>query len=125
MNIDDLTIGEAKSLANLFVQNNAATPIQHVGKRCIIRCYASGVHFGTLVTRDGREVDLVNARRLWRWNTGGAGVSLSEVSQTGISAANSKICQVVPAITLLDALEIIPCSDAASESIEDAKVYKP
>ena len=125
MNINDMTIGEAKKLANLFNQNSVDAPIQHVGKRCIIRCYASGVHFGTLTSRNGREVDLVNARRLWRWNTGGAGVSLSEVSQTGISAVSSKICRAVPSITLLDAIEIIPCSDVASETIEEAKVHQP
>lgn len=95
-----------------------------IGQKCIIRCYASGVHFGTLVSRDGREVELANSRRLWRWHTGGAGISLSEVSQTGIDASRSRIAVSVPQITLLDALEIIPATDAAAASIEGAPVAK-
>ena len=96
----------------------------HVGKRCIIRTYASGVHFGTLSAQDGRQVELTDARRLWRWFAKD-GISLSEVSQNGIVPSKSRIAQVVPAITILDALEIIPCSDAAIASIDSAKVSVP
>jgi len=124
MNIDDLTIGQAKILAGMLLQGENTKPT-HVGKKCIIRCYASGNHFGELVTRNGREVELINARRLWRWHTGGEGVSLSEISQTGIDQNKSKICVEVPSITLLDALEVIPCSDISAKTIEGAKVYKP
>lgn len=94
----------------------------HIGKKCIIRCYASGVHFGTLTAQDGRQVELTNARRLWRWHTGGKdkGVSLSAVAVTGIDAKRSTVEPVVPSITLLDALEIIPATDAAASSIEGA-----
>ena len=96
----------------------------HIGKPCIIRCYASGVHFGTLVAQDGRQVELTDARRLWRWFAKD-GISLSEVSQNGIVAEKSRIAQVVPSITILDALEIIPCSEAAAASIVGAEVARP
>ena len=96
----------------------------HIGKKCIIRCYASGVHFGTLVAQDGRQVELTNARRLWRWHTGGAGISLSEVAMTGIDPKRSRVAVTLPEITLLDALEIIPATDAAAETIESAEVAK-
>lgn len=94
----------------------------HIGKKCIIRCYASGVHFGTLTAQDGRQVELTNARRLWRWHTGGKdnGVSLSAVAVTGIDAKRSTVEPIVASITLLDALEIIPATEAASASIEGA-----
>ena len=96
----------------------------HIGKQCIIRCYASGVHFGTLASQDGRQVELTNARRLWRWHTGGAGISLSEVAMTGIDPKHSRVAVTLPEITLLDALEIIPATDAAAETIESAEVAK-
>lgn len=94
----------------------------HIGKKCIIRCYASGVHFGTLAAQDGRQVELTDSRRLWRWHTGGTdkGVSLSAVALTGIDRKRSKVEPVLPEITLLDALEIIPCSEASAASIEGA-----
>lgn len=93
-----------------------------IGKKCIIRCYASGVHYGTVVAHDGRQVTLENARRLWRWHTGGKdkGVSLSAVAVTGIDAKRSTVEPVVATIMLLDALEIIPATEAAIASIEGA-----
>jgi len=93
-----------------------------IGTKCIIRCYASGVHYGTLAAQDGRQVTLTDSRRLWRWHTGGRhkGVSLSAVALTGIDAAKSTVEPVLPKIVLLDALEIIPASEAAAASIESA-----
>lgn len=44
-----------------------------IGRKCIIRCYASGVHYGTVAAHEGRQVTLTDARRLWRWHTGGRG----------------------------------------------------
>ena len=93
-----------------------------IGRKCIIRCYASGVHFGTLAAHDGRQVTLTDARRLWRWHTGGKdkGVSLSAVALTGINASRSTVEPAVAEIVLLDALEIIPATEAAAASIEAA-----
>jgi hypothetical protein len=38
-----------------------------VGDYIICRTYSAGVFAGTLVKREGREVTLSNARRLWYW----------------------------------------------------------
>ena len=94
----------------------------NLGKKCIIRCYASGIHYGTVAAHDGRQVTLTDSRRLWRWHTGGKskGVSLSAVAMTGIDATKSTVETVLPSITLLDAIEIIPVSEAAAASIEAA-----
>lgn len=96
--------------------------MSHIGQKCIIRCYASGVHYGTVAAHEGRQVTLTNSRRLWRWHTGGKsnGVSLSGVAINGIDAKQSVVEPVLPEITLLDALEIIPVSDVSAASIEGA-----
>lgn len=93
-----------------------------IGCRVIVRCYASGVHYGTLSAHDGRQVTLTQSRRLWRWHTGGKdkGVSLSAVALTGIDAKQSVVEPVLPEIVLLDALEIIPAADVAAVSIDGA-----
>lgn len=128
MDIDTLTIGQVKQIVGMFGNDPAhgasVTFTPHVGKQCIIRTYASGVHFGTLTAQDGRQVELTDARRLWRWFAKG-GISLSEVSQNGIDASKSRISQATPSITVLDALEIIPCSEIAAASIEGAEVANP
>ncbi len=113
-----------KQLRKLITGQTYQPASPHIGKIVIIRGYASGNHCGELVSQYGRQVELKNSRRLWRWNTD-EGISLSEISQTGIVAANSKICMMVPEISLNDALEVIPCSSTAIKSIFEAKVYKP
>lgn len=118
MDINSLTIGQAKELASLF---GAASPAgaftPHIGKKCIIRTYASGVFFGTLTKQDGRMVELTNVRRLWSWKAAD-GISLSAVAVDGVNAKGCKFPQATPQHTLLDALEIIPASDKAIASIE-------
>ena len=45
----------------------------------IVRTYSAGVFAGTLVSRNGKEVVLENARRLWYW-AGAASLSQHVVS---------------------------------------------
>lgn len=80
-----------------------------IGKFVVIRTTTAGVHIGTLRARSGTEVVLENARRIWEWE---GAFTLSEVSQTGINK-NSKLSAYVPEILLTEAIEVLPCSDAA------------
>lgn len=86
-----------------------------IGKFVVIRTWAAGVHMGILEQKDGNEVILKDARRLWYWK--GAN-TLNEVSQEGVSS-ESKISQPVPSIWL-EAIEIIPCSDKAREILSSS-----
>jgi hypothetical protein len=90
----------------------------------IIRTFSAGVHAGELVRRDGKEVELANSRRLWLWHTADKGISLSDVATGGIDPKKSKVCAVLPSITLTEAIEIIPATDAARATIETADVYR-
>lgn len=74
------------------------------GDFVLIRTQTAGVHFGTLVDRDGQEVHLSNARRLWSWT---GALSLSEIAMKGIDVQNSKISIAVDEIILPQATEII------------------
>ena len=87
-----------------------------LGPYVIIRTYSAGVHAGHLKSRKGKEVELENARRIWYWK--GAN-TLNELSLSGV-ASGSKIAQPVPSITLTEAIEVIPASEAAQKSIEGA-----
>jgi len=120
MNIDNITAEKANELAKMF-----ANPSPHTGKVCIIRTYASGVHCGELVSQVGRQIELKNARRLWRWDVAPHGISLSEVATYGPVGSRSKICVAVDEMTILDGLEIIPCTPEAAKVVEGAPVYTP
>ncbi len=86
-------------------------------KPVIVRTYSAGVHFGYLVSRNGKEVTLERSRRLWRWF---GAWTLSEVATTGIDTKKSKIGAPVT-ITLTEAIEIIDCTPTAVASLESAK----
>ncbi len=126
MNIDDLTIGQVKQLMYLVGGCNSSGSSQSlssmIGKKCIIRTYTAGVHFGEIAEKSGSEVVVKNSRRLWQWKAKES-ISLSAVAVHGIDESGSKICEPVGSIWL-DAIELIPCSDAAIKSIEGAKVVK-
>ena len=46
------------------------TKAKQVAKTVLVRTYSAGVHVGTLGARSGDEVELTNARRIWRWKGG-------------------------------------------------------
>lgn len=124
MDINSLTIGQAKELAAMFgaVAKSEAEPTftAHTGKRCIVRTYASGVFFGEVVAQSGRMVEIKDARRLWSWKASES-ISLSAVAVHGVSGSSNKFAPAVPTMTVLDALEIIPASDKAAASIDAVK----
>lgn len=94
----------------------------NIGKKVIIRGDRSGVEFGELVAQHGREVTLKNARRIWYWE---GAASLSQLAMEG--TAKPEKCNftvTVNSITILDVVEIIPCTEKAIQSIESVKEWK-
>ena len=92
-----------------------------IGTPVIVRTYSAGVHFGEYQGHIGRNVILTNSRRLWFWKAKES-ISLSAVATHGLNTDGSKIAPVLPRIELLDAIEIIPTTEAATASIKDAPV---
>lgn len=93
-----------------------------LNKKVIVRGDRSGVFFGTLVSKDGREVKLKKCRRLWYWD---GAASISQIAQEGVKKPNEcKFTVIVDEIIIMDAIEIILCTDTAIKNIEDVKVWK-
>ena len=94
----------------------------NIGKKVIIRGDRSGVEFGTLVSHNGQEVTLHNARKIWYWE---GAASLYQLAKDGTAKPNDcKFTVTVNSITILDAIEIIPCTDKAIKSIESVKEWR-
>jgi hypothetical protein len=85
-----------------------------VGKFVIARCYAAGVHAGTVESIDGENVILSNSVRLWSWQAKN-GIALSGLAQNGLKSG--KIDTPNPFIYLTGVCELIPCSIESEESI--------
>ena len=88
----------------------------------IIRGDRSGVFFGEITSRIGQEIIVKNCRRLWYW-TGAA--SISQLALDGTNRPNDcKFTVTVPELTILDAIELIPCSEVAAKSISEVEAWK-
>ena len=93
-----------------------------VGRKVIIRGDRSGVFFGTLAEKDGKEVVLSNCRRLWYWD---GAASISQLATEGtVKPSNCKFTVTLDEIVITDAIEIIPCTDKAIASIEGVREWK-
>ena len=90
-----------------------------IGEEVIIRTYSAGVWFGRLKQKAGNEVILKDARRMWRW-WAKESISLSGVALYGINQEKSRIAGAVESVWL-EAIEIIPISGKAAESIRTAE----
>ena len=88
----------------------------------IIRGDRSGVFYGEIASRSGREVTIKNCRRLWYWD---GAASLSQLAAKGTKAPKAcKFTDTVDELTILDAIELIPCSETACKSIESVVPWK-
>ena len=108
-----------KELAELLGMKNTAAESGlnsfAIGQEVIIRTYSAGVWFGRLKQKAGNEVILTEARRMWRW-WAKESISLSGVALYGINQDKSRIAGAVESVWL-QAIEIIPISGKAAESI--------
>lgn len=92
------------------------------GKYVIVRTNSAGVFAGTLESKNGKEVCINNARRLWYWS---GAASLSQLAEEGVK--NPKECkfpQEVDAIVLTETIEILIVSDKAKASIASVPIWK-
>lgn len=91
-------------------------------QKYIFRGDRSGVFFGTLLERNGQEVKIGDCRRLWYWE---GACSLSEIAKIGTKKPfDCKFTVVVEELTILDCIEIIPCTEEAIEVLESVPEWK-
>ena len=97
MNINELTIGQAREIAALFGSLAPADGASHpaVGQYCIVRCRDAGVHAGVVSAFDGQVLTLVESRRLWRWKAAHEH-TCTGIARHGITAAKSTVAAALP-----------------------------
>lgn len=93
-----------------------------IGRHCIVRTYSAGVFAGIVESRDGKEVTMSHARRLWYWS---GAASLSQLAMEGVkNPGQCKFPCEVDTVVLTEAIEIIPTSERARRSIEEVSVWE-
>ncbi len=91
-------------------------------KYVICRTYSAGVFAGFLESRNGQEVVLRQARRIWYWQ---GAASLSQLAVDGTSKPSQcKFPVAVDRVELLQAIEILDVTEKAKASINSVPVWK-
>ena len=88
----------------------------------IVRTYSAGVFAGEQEKKQGKEVTLKNARRLWYWK---GAASLSQLAVEGVK--NPEQCKFpceVSQIILTEAIEILAVTEKAFKSIQGVKIWE-
>lgn len=92
-----------------------------VGSYVVVRTYSAGVFAGYLQSKDGKEVVLTQARRIWYWE---GAASLSELAQHGTKRPEKcKFPCPVDEVTLTEVIEILSVSAQAKKSIEGVPIW--
>ena len=89
-----------------------------IGQFVLVRTYSAGVHCGVLEAREGKEVLLSDARRIWRWR--GAN-TLNEIASKGVDEVWTRISEPVGAVLLTEAIEVIGCTPVAAENLRRSR----
>ena len=88
----------------------------------IVRTYSAGVFAGNVISRNGREVVIENARRLHYWE---GAASLSQLAMEGVKKPSE--CRFpceVKSVLVLQAIEIIDTTKEAEENIKSVPVWE-
>lgn len=86
-----------------------------IGRICMVRSRAAGVFLGRIETKNGDEVALTDARRIWYWD---GAASLSQLATVGTSKPeNCKFPAPVAEVLVAGVIEIIPATETAIRSI--------
>lgn len=88
----------------------------------IVRTYTAGVFAGYLESKNGKEVVLRQARRLWYWS---GAASLSQLAVEGTKKPKEcKFPVAVDRIELTEAIEILDVTKEAKKSILGVAVWE-
>jgi hypothetical protein len=104
-----------KDSVNVMAANVDGLPL------VLVRGYGSGVQYGYLKSRNGCEVELVNARRIFKWEKA---TETSQIAVDGVSAEGSKVTVGVPLKIVTDVVELFYVTGAAVDNLINQPVWK-
>jgi hypothetical protein len=88
----------------------------------VVRTDRAGVFFGQIKERNGSEVTMTNCRKIWSWD--GATETLGLATHGVKYPDRCKFTVAVAEITVLGVIEIIPCTEKATESLRGVREWK-
>jgi len=126
MNINNLTIGQAKEIQSFFSsEEKKSTSIFNsiVGEYVLVRSRNEGLNAGYIELADETGIVLIEARRIWYHKPKDKSTSWYEgISISGLSN-DSKISCLVNKKIIVEDYSITICSEAAKKSIQEHKTH--
>lgn len=126
--MNEAFINEIVINGETYVKKSSIPPVynkapERNGMRyCLVRGNNSGVFAGYVEEHDGQCVIIRDVRRIWYWS---GACSLSQLAKDGTAdPKNCKFTVVVNKIEVLDAIEIIECTERAQKSITEVAEWK-
>jgi len=90
-------------------------------QKYIVRADRAGVFFGEIEKVDGSTVTMRNVRKVWYWK---GACAVEELAVHGVANPNcTQMTVEVAEMTILGAIQIIPCTDEATRNLEGVKVW--
>lgn len=91
-------------------------------QKYIVRCDRAGVFYGEVAKREGQDVTMRNVRKLWYWD---GACAVEELAVNGTCAPGKcKFTVTVEEMTVMNAVQLIPCTDKAVKSLDAVKEWK-
>ena len=119
--LEEMKLGDLLNLVNALNGNKSECKKEN-GRYVIARTYSAGVFFGELQSRNGQEIVLHNARRLWKWS---GAASLSQLAMEGVKDPDNCMFPCpVNRVELLQVIEILDTTLQAQKSIQDVKIWQ-
>jgi hypothetical protein len=88
----------------------------------IVRTDRAGVFFGKIKEKSADEVTMTDVRKLWHWE-GACAVEQLAIDGTK-KPHNCNFTIVVPEMTVAAPIQIIPCTEKATESLSGVAVWQ-
>ena len=93
-----------------------------IGKKVIVRADKAGVFFGTLTKKEGLEVQLTDARKLYYWSGANA---IEQIALEGVKDPDDcKFTVTVKEVTISNYIQIITCTSDSIYNLESVKEWK-
>lgn len=92
------------------------------GQKVIVRTANAGVFYGVITELEGETAEIKDCRRIWSWK---GAATLSELAESGTKKPKEcRFTVTVSSLVVMGVMEIIPCTEAASKSIEEVPVWR-
>ena len=125
IDIDSLTIGQAKELAALFQQGavNSEIHSRHIGRYVLVRSRNEGINAGFVIAADETGIVLSDARRIWYHRPADKTAWYEGVANSGLRH-DSRISAAVAEKVIVEDYSITVCSAEAEKSIRGFKAHE-